>query len=500
MLPTNPEMEWPPPPARRTCHTVARLAAWYGGDMDELRPAGVTSGGGWKDMFRSTKRGVAGGYSDSFPLHVPLAADIARTSADLLFGEAPKIEVDDEAAQARLDLLLDECGIDSMLPEQAELSAALSGVYWRVSYDSETIGRRAFPSWIQPDAAVPEWSWGVLTGVTFWRVLPPIGREATVWRYLERHSAGQVEYGLYAGTADRLGTPTPLTDHPDTAGLVAALSADQVMLLPGLPMTAGYVPNMRPNRRDRASYEGRADIEQQEDLLRSVDDTWTSWMRDLRLGKGRMIIPSEYLRPGALGQGAAFDVDREIYSPLQMPPAADGSKSMHLVQFAIRTAEHEATLRALVQQVVTGCGYSLATFGMGQEGTGGVTATEVNARERLSMMTREKKTRYWSAGLSQMTRALLALDSHLGFSSVGAVDLPAVTFGSVVAEDPQRNATTADLLNRATAASKETLVRLVHPDWDEPQVLEEVARILNETGLTVPDPVAGSFLPQGAQA
>lgn len=63
-----------------------------------------------------------------------------------------------------------------------------------------------------------------------------------------------------------------------------------------------------------------------------------------------------------------------------------------------------------------------------------------------------------------------------------------VTLADSIAPDMQALATTADLMRRAEAASTETLVRHLHPDWDEPQIAEEVDRIMRESGRTVTDP------------
>ena len=47
-------------------------------------------------------------------------------------------------------------------------------------------------------------------------------------------------------------------------------------------------------------------------------------------------------------------------------------------------------------------------------------------------------------------------------------------------------------ISAARAASTETLVRMLHRDWDDPEVQDEVARINEEQGLgNVPDPVEG---------
>ncbi|TDT42585.1 hypothetical protein EV562_101555 [Streptomyces sp. BK208] len=46
------------------------------------------------------------------------------------------------------------------------------------------------------DRAVPEFSYGTLRAVTFWRELPG-GDNDTVWRHLERCERGRIVHALY---------------------------------------------------------------------------------------------------------------------------------------------------------------------------------------------------------------------------------------------------------------------------------------------------------------
>jgi hypothetical protein len=510
MLPTG-DMAWPPEAMRREILRVTGWAALYGGEHDDggsLAPGGSGSASRWRmlsrdgGVLRKDSAQARVGRVESSPLHVPVPADVARTSADLLFAEAPKITVPNEAAQGRLDELLEAVEIDTTLLESAELCAALSGMYWRVVGGAWPAPR---VSMIQPDNAWPEWSWGDLTAVTFVRRLDARagdGAEGSpdriVWRHLERHSYGMtpagagaiIEHGLYAGREDKLGRRMPLVEHPQVADIAAMLTGPEgdMIVLPGVPMTAGYVPNMRPNRKDRGSRLGRSDYEQVESLFASIDDAWTSWMRDLRLGKARLVVPEEYLRDEGAGKGTIFDVDREVYEPLRMMTDG-GAQSIASVQFAIRVTEHAATLRGLLQQAVSSAGYSLRTFGMGDGDFGSaVTATQVDSEDRLSMITREKKSRYWTAGLRELVACLLAVDNLMNRTSVDPGGSASVEFRDSIAEDLKNTADTVNLLRAAEAASTQTLVALVHPEWSETEVAEEVNRIEGARGTPLPDP------------
>ena len=89
--------------------------------------------------------------------HVPLAGDIAATSADLLFSRQPVITADDKGTQAALELLADDA-LHSMLLEAAELCSALGGVFLRTVWDSE-VSDRPWLDKVPADAAVPHFSY-----------------------------------------------------------------------------------------------------------------------------------------------------------------------------------------------------------------------------------------------------------------------------------------------------------------------------------------------------
>src|SRR5690606_25518625 len=114
--------------------------------------------------------------------HVPLPADIARTSADLLFSEPPDLIVDDKTTQARLEEVLSD-HLYATLTGAAEQAAALGGVYLRVTWDT-TVADSAFITAVPADEAWPEFAWGRLRAVTFWHVVAE--DNTAVWRHRDR--------------------------------------------------------------------------------------------------------------------------------------------------------------------------------------------------------------------------------------------------------------------------------------------------------------------------
>ncbi|MFI0897743.1 phage portal protein [Streptomyces sp. NPDC020983] len=497
-LPTS-DQPWPPQQLAPVYAKLTEWDAWYCGDADVLSsvyggrygtdPGGTgfyasQQGGIGRRVVNAVSRWFWGkppaAGEQRTKLHVPLAADIARTSASLLFSEPPKLRSDDTTTQARLDELAGD-DLHATLMEAAEQAAAGGGVYLRVCWD-----RDLYPApWsdaVPADMAVPEWQWGRLNAVTFWRVVASDG--STVWRHLERHEPGWIMHGLYKGDRDKLGRAVPLDDQPATAPLAARVNAAGGIPTGIKQLTATYVPNIRPNRLWKgipaAARLGRSDYAGVEPLMDSLDESWSSWMRDLRNGRGRVIVPNSMLTSNGAGKGVSWEAEREIWTGLDMlPRPGDTGKQFDVVQFAIRVTEHRDTCEALFEQIVSSAGYSAASFG--SKGDVAMTATEVVARNRQSFTTRDTKVVYWRPALVDHVETLLAIDKVVYGS--GVQPGVAVEFADSVSEDPQTIATTANLLRTAQAASTDTLVRLVHPEWPDEQVQAEVARITTEQQL-----------------
>jgi hypothetical protein len=109
-------------------------------------------------------------------LHVPLAADIAQTSADLLFGDQSKLRIPADAGNAkavpaRLDGLFHEAAILNELHFGAEVCAAIGRVYLRPMWDTN-LADRPLLTVVGADQAIPELRNGILIAVTFWEVSP----------------------------------------------------------------------------------------------------------------------------------------------------------------------------------------------------------------------------------------------------------------------------------------------------------------------------------------
>ncbi|MFD4788246.1 capsid protein [Streptomyces sp. NPDC058459] len=417
-------------------------------------------------------------------LHMPLARDIARTSSGLLYSEPPALKAENKQTQERLEELMD-VGMKRTLIGSGAVGAALGGSYLRIVWDDE-ISDRPWISMVQADGAHPEFAHGEkLRAVTFWTVLGVDGQK--VVRHLERHEPGVILHGVYEGTEDNLGKPIDLGAFTETEGLLP-----QRALPIGKRLASSYIPNtmVAPDWDDipGAAGLGTSDFQGAETFLSAIDESWTSWMRDIRLAKSRILVPQGYLLNDGPGAGASWE-DREVMVGLNIPPTSD--QEIKLSQFLIRHEEHRATIEELVGKVIRNAGYSGGTFGDDSDGPA-ATATEIKARTARSMTTRAEKAELAAPRIADVVETLLMLEASGMFPGVRGVEVerPEVRFQDSVQDDIKTLAETAALMQQAEAASTETKVALLHPDWDDRNQKAEVARILKESGRAVEDPLA----------
>lgn len=501
---------FPPEPYDHAQERYAVWNAWYAGDTDHL--AALYSQAGAAVRPSQYAGGLAGMVARFFwgrptlqpskKLHVPIAADVARTSADLLFAQTPQwvISKDDatnfEKAQARLEQLLEGEDVHATLLEAAELQAALGGVYLRLWWDKD-VTDKVMLSAVGADGAIPEWRYGKLAAVTFWTILRD--NKEGVWRHLERHEPGAIYHGLYKGEKEKLGVAFPLDYMPETEWAAELVDADGKIATGVKGLTAAYVPNVRPNRGWRntpgLSQLGRSDFDGLEPLFDALDETMSSWMRDLDHGKSRLFVADEALVDNGPGKGASFDPEQPVFTPLKSggPSGAaygvdEGSPNalVQANQFEIRHQEHKATAKELVMRILVSAGYSVADFG-DDEMTGSITATEVNARKDLSNRTREKKIGYWRSEAEPLARTMLELDQLVYGGNYGLKANPEMKFPVRPDQTPEQLANTIQTLRTADALSIERSVRMFNPNWSNPEVEKEVDLIRKDTGRDLDD-------------
>lgn len=463
------------------------LSAMYSGDHDQLAS--------------TAKNGTFWNRKQNCRIHVPIEADLASVSSSLLFSQEPTYvinrdgsDMNDSPQQQRLETLLAKNNIANKLNEGAETCAALGDVYyklrWNVKSDYPVLDT------VQPDQAWPEYTFDELRFVHFFTVISYEKEHDTCIRAYECYEKGKITMRMYKGTSAELGTP--MKDETLTS-----LGYQPEIKTPIDDMLVVHIANLRPNRCFRYSMFGRSDLDGMRDMCDSLDEAYSSWMRDIRLAKARTIVPLEYLKKkpqsiidGVSAQGAwEFDPDVETYVAMDIDVDRAGGTGITPSQFAIRSTEHQMAVNDLIQKILLYAGYSPQSFGLQIEGSA-TSGTALNIRERKSASTKNKKNTYWQGPLEKIFTAMVHLDSAL-YPNQGSLpgDTVSVTIADSMGADQATIAQTIELLDRAKAISTIVKIRMQHPDWSEKQITEEVDRVKEENQLLmdVPDIMNGDL-------
>jgi len=494
---------WPPADHTARYSRMKTAATWYAGSPAQLGDLyGSVASRGQEGVLNRALRwfwSTPEQGPTEHKLHVPLPRDIAVMNSELLFSEGVRFVVQhtrftedgtpDEsqdaevaATQARLDELLDYSNFESVLLAAAETCSPLGSVGLRIGWQKSAGLKMPVIMRVDADAIVPEYRWGQLTAVTFWRTAS-VG--SVVYFHLERHERGRIFHGLYAGQDGNLGNPVPLTDHEMTRDLAPLVDEQSsIALVDDETFTAVSVPNALPDPEDRHSLAGRSDYSPGVlTLFDAIDRTYTSLLRDIEDGRSRLIIADYMLNSNGAGRGVSFDEDQHLFTRVKAAPAEDGTNPpIEQVQFRIRVDEHLRTLDNLISRAVRMSGYSPDAD---QADSGGQqTATEYVGKARRSMQTRRKKLRYWQS-LEGLMESLLKVDA--AYFGSGVVPLPVrMEVPAAVQPSMRELAETVSLLRQTEATSIAVRVRALHPDWDQKDVDAEVDRIQSESSVVDP--------------
>ena len=536
----NPGAEWPSPMWQLAFAQYATNDARYTGDQQALQAAYARLGGqtgasrGDSDAYHyNTPASRRGGIMSRFAGFLyrffnatpaqpdearmrflsPAAYNLANLSSDLLTAEPPVFRIVDEngkavksKAQDRVDKVLNGKATNRALAQAAELAAGLGAVVLTAKWDDGTNHDAPWMEFAACDAAIPEFIGGQLDAVNLFTVhftTAPGKVVNDAYVHVERHEQGAIIHALYAvkvtdqryqdngfafaelGRAVPLETVDALAHIPQIAGSVRGDGelANAIILPTGIDqLTASWWRN-RPTKTFRKfsnlSMLGRADFEGEgEIILDAIDEVWSSWLRDIKLAKARLIIPESMLdlQSGTPG----FDDEREIYQQLAYVPKPDQGV-ITPQQFAIRATEHQLTLTRLTRELTQFAGYSMSTYG--DEATS-ATATEVVDRTTLTERTRDKKNLYAVEAYDPIARALMELDRvhYRGRGLAPDVELD-ISIPDLSQIDPEKEARTLQYLRAAMAISTREIVDQLHPDWEQRQKDAEVDRILAENGL-----------------
>ena len=168
--------------------------------------------------------------------------------------------------------------------------------------------------------------------------------------------------------------------------------------------------------------------------------------------------------------------------PLKMLTGTADAAAITANQFKIRWQEHEATLKQILGDTLRSAGYSGQIFG--ESTTVAMTATEVEDRDRRTLMTGTRKQQYWRPGLRDALYSLQWIEKTV-FKRPITPARPLIMWPEMILPSLSETSSTVVAMNTAQAASKQTMIQLLHPDWTDYQVMEELDRIKGEAAFDI---------------
>lgn len=492
----KPGMEWPPKPYTPALRQIAHDSAWVAGDLHQIRahtpqpaPRPYTSRAQFNGgALGAVARGVLGrphmGGSATVERHLPIVQELVEAKGSMMLGSPPAITVhpDDESNTHAVEALARMTGTDEYAAELTHMGNRLSGLGWsygRVKWNTE-VAPDPWLEWVDADNAMPEFQWGRCVAVHFWDTYR---HDKHVYRLVESHRPGHIEYRLYRGKDDNLGMVVPYQEIPETEHLASVGLTEDGIKPTNIPwMTAGLINNRDRNPRWRHDpllrYMGMSDVQAAGGLLADIDKAYTELWHEIDSGRARLLISDGYLQNTAPGSGQVFDWWRDVY-PLAPGAGADEPGRIERVQFDLRTKQYLDALEVPILRAVGAWGLSAITMDLDSSAASNMTATEIRAKSNRTLNTFRNTARHIRAGLSILETARLSITANIhGFK-------PPTRPVNVALVEPVHDteldrAKTVEAWHASGSASLLHRVRTLHPELDEAQIEAEYEQIWAE--------------------
>lgn len=451
---------------------------------------------------------------------VPIAREMARLSAALLFSEAPKITLPDEEDKKRraraeqrqqardarnpfvqpaqespndvasegadaqgaqqkpvpkprqsrrqklLEKLLDLNGIDAFLQDAAERVATEGVGAIRVIRDEDVAEGEPFLTFVPEDQIIWDIRHGraVVGAVAVWEYVPVNADRPTreIFRMFEQHTPGLIMRSVRKGTVNQIGNEIPESQWPEV------WQGAKPVVETGLDVPTMIRWENVPG--------GHSDIAGLDALLDNLDEA-----ESLMLDKGRKSIPVVFADRKLANEKGEVDNEAIVLTGDENMGAAYGEsivKTVETTQPELQTEAHVAWVDHVREMIVTHAGYSQASWGIGEEGRTD-SGTALALRQARTLLTKAGKDRMAREAIRNAIAVALAwMDGAQNTRDYR----PEVMLGAGLPEDPVEKSTVVVALKTAGLISERQAIRFLHPDWTEDQVDDELEQIEEEKG------------------
>lgn len=407
---------------------------------------------GQEDMYREIEvwKRLYGGYYKPFhdinvqtvkgtskrkmhTLHIGKVA--ASEMASLIYNEKCKISIGNKSIDEFIKDVFKANKFDKNFQDYLEYSFAMGGMVIK-PYVEDVAGtneKKIMLSFISADSFVPV-SWK--NGNIYEAVFPHEFKEKDKhYTHLEWHlwddGIYTVKHELYqSDTKDAMGHEVPLT--------AANLTADFAPITPIAAINRSLFVYIKPNVANNIDTDSPLGISLYAnalDTMKTIDTAFDSFNREFRLGKKRIIVPSQYVKtivdPITGTRQRYFDASDETYEAMQ--GGMDGEEGIKEINTTLRVDEHVAGINALLNLFSMQTGFSSGTFTF--DGQSMKTATEVISENSKTFKSKKSHETIIEGALQELVGSIVTLAGLYGIFSASEEYEVSVSFDDSIADD-----------------------------------------------------------------
>lgn len=424
------------------------------------------------------RRNMGGKNRDAY-VAMPVPYALSQASANLLFGEAPKIVAANQADQARLDLIVQKNKLVAQSRAAAITSSSEGGVYLKLSVDPSTPVGRQVPrlQFIQESRVIPHFVANELveaTIITSWTE----GNGRRVYRLLETHQPGLISYRLFSGANTDLGTEVSLSSYPKTANLDQEVETGIAELL------VSYIPNALSVNSPYGVSDYANGID---NLFYAFNDATSIAHRATQAGVPLTMMPRDIL-----DENQNLNHEKTIIAVNKLADTlgeGDLSKMIQTVQHNAQQDKFMDYANQILDLLLLFSGMSGASFGREDIGNAS-SGTALKIKMASTLATAAAKASFYEDSLAEMLRLAAILDQEaVGDGDMikpGAewaeADAPvSVQLADGLPEDDNEKSAIIQKLRSAGVLSIREAIKIANPEWTEEQVDQEIENIREDT-------------------
>lgn len=400
---------------------------------------------------------------------VPLAAEIARLSSQLLFSAEPKLV--NERHEKLIERVVDANDIGEFFLDSGERVAVHGYGGLRVIRD-EGVADEPLVTHVPANRCIFRTRHGrFVTGGYVVVERRPDPFADLVYRLVEDHKPGRIERALYKGNRTSLGSTVAHASWlEEFSGLPE--STDTRMEAPTL-----YRWNNVPG--------GWSDLARLDSLFDRLNEAESTGVDKLR--KSAPVVFAD--RKLADRQGVV-DLQGVILTGGSTLPGSLDQGLAKTVETAIRNMDaegHKAYVSHLRDSILMYAGYSLASYGLDTGSSGADSGRALRLRQARTLLTKAGKER---SARTAITKAFAAACCWAESGRDPRDYRPELQLGDGLPRDPVEDSQVIGVKRGAEVVSLEQAIRELHPEWPQKQIDAEAERLEEERKNSAPPPVS----------